>query len=108
MGVPILINLDADYIWWILVPLTIFLDAEYFLPLRMESKADFQGTEVEVENIFGDYKEVGGLMVAHSMQMVGGAGGTLTMNTIEIDPEIDDSIFKMPEPAPAAEGSTDG
>jgi outer membrane lipoprotein-sorting protein len=85
-----------------------FLDAEYYVPLQVKTKTEMQGQEMEMTMVMGDYKEVGGLMVAHSMQIVGGTGGTLTMSSVEIDPEIDDSIFAMPEPAPATEDGTDG
>ncbi len=42
-------------------------------------------------------------MIAHSMQIVGGMGGTLTMNSVEVNPEIDEAQFAMPEPAPEPE-----
>jgi outer membrane lipoprotein-sorting protein len=77
-----------------------FFDAEYFLPLKMESKTEFQGTEVEVENIFGDYKEVGGLMVAHSFEQRpkgAPAGQAFSIETVDINPDVADEDFTMPE-----------
>lgn len=87
-----------------------FLDAEYYVPIQVKTKTEMQGQEVEMTMAFGDYKEINGLMMAHSIQIVGGTGGALTMNTIEVDPEVDDSIFTMPEVAePEAEATgTDG
>ncbi len=84
-----------------------FLDAEYFIPLQVDLKTEQQGQEIEMKMIFGDYKEVEGLMIAHSMQIVGGMGGNLVMSSVEINIDIDDSEFVMPEPAEAATG-TDG
>ncbi len=82
-----------------------FVDAEYFLELKVESKRDFQGTEVEMEAVMGDYKEVAGLMMAHSIdQRAKGApaGQTITIEKIEINAEMPDSRFAMPEVEPAA------
>ena len=85
-----------------------YLDAEYFIPLQAEWKTEQQGQEIEVKVIFGDYKEVDGLMIAHSMQMVGGMGGNLVMTSVEVNMDVEDSEFVMPEPAPAEAMATDG
>jgi len=75
-----------------------FLDAEYFVELKVTAKIVRQETEIEVDTYMSDYKEVGGLMIAHSMETR--RGGTtvsqITMDTIELDVEVDDSMFKMP------------
>jgi len=80
-----------------------FLDAEYYVPLQAKMKSEMQGQEIDITLVFGDYKEVDGLMIAHSMQIVGGMGGTLTMSGVEVNPEIDDTQFAMPEPEPQPE-----
>ncbi len=86
---------------------TIFLDADSFLVVKQTSKRVVRGTEVETEATIGDYKEEGGVMMAHSMEM--GAKGRpekqkLTIEKVDINPAIDDMKFKMPEkkaePAP--------
>jgi outer membrane lipoprotein-sorting protein len=86
---------------------SIFLDADSFLAVKQASKRVIRGTEVETETILGDYKEVGGVMMPHSMEM--GAKGRpekqkLTIEKVEINPSLDDAKFKMPEkkaePAP--------
>jgi outer membrane lipoprotein-sorting protein len=79
---------------------TFYIDAEHFLIIRQEAKRTVRGTEMEIETIVGDYKEVGGLMMAHSID--GGAKGTpmrqkLTIEKIEINVPIDDTRFKMPK-----------
>ena len=87
-----------------------FLDAEYYVPIQVKTKSEMQGQEVDMTMVLGDYKEINGLMIAHSIQIIGGQGGTLTMSSIEVDVEIDDAIFAMPEiPEPEAEATgTDG
>ena len=79
---------------------TIFLDADSFLAIKQTSKRVVRGTEVETEATLGDYKEEGGVMMPHSMEV--GAKGRpekqkLTIEKVEINPAIDDAKFKMPE-----------
>jgi outer membrane lipoprotein-sorting protein len=83
-----------------------FLDAEYYLPLKIETKTEVQGTEIEIEMILGDYKEVEGLMMAHSFEQRpkgAPAGQMFVIESVEVNPEIENSEFVMPEPAPAEE-----
>jgi hypothetical protein len=73
-----------------------FLDAEHFIPLQLEGKRSFQGTEMPYTIKFGDYKEVGGLLLAHSVTQ-GGMGGDMKFEKIEINVDLPDERFKMPE-----------
>ncbi len=80
----------------------IFLDAETYLEIKMESKRMVRGTEVETESYLSDYKEVGGLMMAHVME-TGSKGSPqrqkLVIEKVELNPEISDAIFTMPATA---------
>jgi len=79
----------------------LFLDAEYYIEFKADTKREVQGSEVEVSTVFGDYKEVDGLLFAHSMEMSfagNPAGQVITIETIELNVEIDDDRFTMPEP----------
>jgi len=81
-----------------------FLDAESYLPVRVEGKRTVRGTEIEGEGTIGDYKDVGGFLWPHSIQ--NGAKGrpekqTITIEKIEVNPTIDDARFKMPAAKPA-------
>jgi outer membrane lipoprotein-sorting protein len=76
-----------------------FLDARSFLAVRVEAKATVMWTEVDGETTIGDYKDVGGVLWAHSMQ--NGMKGqpekqNVTFTKVEINPAIDDARFKMP------------
>jgi outer membrane lipoprotein-sorting protein len=75
-----------------------YLDAEYYLPLRTESTRRFQGQELKVVTSFGDYKEVGGLMMPHAITVTGQGPGTqqLIIGKVELNPEIPDDHFRMP------------
>jgi len=81
-----------------------YLEAESYLPLRVEAKRTIRGSEIETETTLGDYKEAGGFLWPHSFQS--GAKGrpekqSLTVEKIEINPVIDDARFKMPAAKPA-------
>jgi hypothetical protein len=78
---------------------TIFLDATNYLEIKAEAKRTLQGTEVDGETLFGDYKEVGGMMMAHTIES--GVKGSpqkqkMVFEKIEINPILADSLFAMP------------
>jgi outer membrane lipoprotein-sorting protein len=81
-----------------------FLDADSYLPVRVEAKRTIRGTEIEGEITLGDYKEAGGFLWPYSIQT--GTKGRpekqdLTFEKIEVNPVIDDTRFKMPAAKPA-------
>jgi hypothetical protein len=90
----------------------VYLDAETFLEIKMESKRMVRGSEVEGESYMSDYKEVGGMMMAHVLEQ--GMKGMpqrqkFVIDKVELNPEIDESVFAMPATAAdstkAAEGA---
>lgn len=92
-----------------------YLDAEYFVPIMvtrtgmsgMPGRGRGGGPASEVQIIISDYKEVDGLMIAHSIQTrrVGSERPpqSVTIETIELNVEVDDSVFSLPE---SGEGNT--
>jgi outer membrane lipoprotein-sorting protein len=77
------------------------LDAEHFVTLQMRTKATFQGTEMEVVSNLSNYKEVGGLMIPHSMSTTSPMGEqVVTFDVVEVNLAIDDSLFVKPAAAP--------
>lgn len=84
---------------------TVYIDADSFLEIKDETKRTVRGTEQVVESSIGDYKEVNGIVLPFAVES--GVKGSaekqkLTINKIELNVPIDDSIFKMPAvPAPA-------
>ncbi len=76
-----------------------FLDAKHFLPLKVRSTVKMQGMEIQNDLDLGDYREVGGIMMAHSMGMRGGQQGSsvITYEKIEINIDIPDERFAMPK-----------
>ena len=75
-----------------------FIDAEYWLPIRTESKRTIQGREMSIVTTLGDYKAEGGLMVPHSIQVSGQGPGMqgFVIEKVEINPPLKDEDFKMP------------
>ena len=69
---------DVDYL---------YLDEEYFVEFKIEATREVQGNEVTISTVLGDYKEVDGLLFAHSMEMAFGGGEAqqvITIETIEL------------------------
>lgn len=82
-----------------------FLDAEYYIPIQTKSTATFQGQEVESTTTLGDYKEIAGVLFAHSMSQSGGMGMTnIVVDKIDVNGDVDETIFLMPEAEAAAGG----
>lgn len=82
-----------------------YIDAESFLEIKTEAKRTVRGSEMEFESTIGDYKDVGGLLIPHSIQS--GAKGrpekqNIVVEKIELNPVLDDARFRMPE-VPKAE-----
>ena len=78
---------------------TVYLDAEYYLEIKQRGSRDVRGQEIDFETSVGDYKDVDGLMVPHSMevQAVGmPMSQTITFEMVELDVPIDDDRFAMP------------
>lgn len=83
---------------------TVFIDTDSNLEIKIDAKSTRRGAEVEGDTILGDYKEVDGLIVPHSID--GGQKGApgrqvITITKVEINPKIDDARFAMPVKAEA-------
>ena len=76
----------------------IYLDTDSCIELKQSTTLNYQGTEYLVETIFGDYKEVDGIMVPHFIEtkLNGQTQARIIIEKVEFNIEIDDSLFKMP------------
>ncbi|MBD3233527.1 MAG: hypothetical protein GF315_07355 [candidate division Zixibacteria bacterium] len=86
--------------------INVYLDAEYFLELKATTKGTVDDTPFEMDTYFGDYKEVAGVMMVHSIEskVDGQTVSHIIIDEIEANSgEIDDSIFDMPEAEGAKE-----
>lgn len=77
-----------------------FLDTDYYVPIKIETKQINRGTEYESETVLGDYKEAGGVYFPFSVEIGVKRSqnkSSITFEKIEINPAIDDSRFVMPK-----------
>ena len=77
-----------------------FMDTDYFVPLKIETKQINRGTEFEFETLLGDYKQIGGVYYPFSIES--GVKGSpnkssITIEKIEINPAFDDARFVLPK-----------
>lgn len=83
----------------------VYIDADSFLDIRTEAKRKVQGQEIESETTIGNYKEFEGYLVPTQIEMKtkGAPGGqTITIDKVEINPEVAADAFAMPKKAEAA------
>ncbi|MEL7313163.1 MAG: hypothetical protein AAFN07_16720 [Pseudomonadota bacterium] len=62
-----------------------YLDTEYCLPFLSKGTRDIQGNEMAVSTTIGDYKEVGDIVMAHSMIASIGEGAAPMQQAITIE-----------------------
>jgi outer membrane lipoprotein-sorting protein len=83
---------------------TYYLDADSYLEIKLETQSFVRGSIQESEAYYGDYEEVGGIYYPFSYE-VGQKGdpnrAKFTVEKIEQNVPVDDSIFTMPVTKPA-------
>jgi len=84
-----------------------YMDTDYYVPIKIETKRLVRGAERESETILGDYKEVNGWYLPFSIEF--GAKGSqfkqkINYETIVANTPIDDSRFRKPDTAPQPAG----
>jgi hypothetical protein len=80
-----------------------FMDTDYFVPIKIETKRMIRGAEREYETILGDYKEVGGWYLPFSIESgVKGSPNRQQINyeKIEANVALDDARFTRPAAKP--------
>lgn len=82
-----------------------YLDTDSFLELKLETQTSIRGTIQENETFYGDYEEVNGIYYPFAFE-TGQKGGTdrvkFTVEKVEQNVPLDDSIFSMPVAKKAA------
>ena len=76
-----------------------YLDTDYYVPIKIDTKRIVRGAEREYETVLGDYKEVAGWYLPYSLE-IGVKGSQDKAKTvfekIEANVVIDDGRFSMP------------
>ena len=89
-----------------------YMDTDYFVPIKIDTKRTVRGAEREYETVLGDYKEVNGWYLPFSVES--GTKGSqsrskVTYEKIEANVPFDDQIFRQPvaksQPANAPDAS---
>jgi len=82
-----------------------YMDADYYVPIKIDTKRMVRGAEREYETTLGDYKQVGGWYLPHSVQTNAKGSqnrATTTYDTIEANIDLNDTLFAKPADAKAA------
>ncbi|MHB8053846.1 MAG: outer membrane lipoprotein-sorting protein [Candidatus Aminicenantales bacterium] len=76
---------------------TVYVNAATFLTEKTWSKSDETGTEVIVETVMSDYKNIEGLMVPHSLTIFQGGAefGRISIGKVAFNTGLEDAFFKM-------------
>ncbi len=76
-----------------------YLDADSFLPIKLETQTSIRGTIQETETYFGDYDQVNGVYYPFALE-TGEKGSPdrakLTVEKIEQNVSLDDALFSVP------------
>lgn len=76
---------------------TYFMDADNYVLLKTEVTMVVEGNTVTSSAIMGNYKEVDGIMMAHSITTSAmGQSMNLILDKVEFGVEVDDSLFTKP------------
>ena len=80
-----------------------YMDTDYYVPIKIETKRMIRGAEREYETTLGDYKEVAGWYLPHSVEsnVKGSPNKTeVTYEKIEANVPINDGRFGLPAVEP--------
>jgi len=87
---------------------TIYIDADSGLEVKTVIKTKSHGNEVEVEQVYSDFRTVDGLTLPYSIE-AGQAGSPqkqkIVIEKVEINPDLADAQFHMPAPAAPADAA---
>jgi outer membrane lipoprotein-sorting protein len=80
----------------------IYLDPDAYLEIASDATRNVRGTEMEIYSTIGDYKDVNGVMLAHSIES-GQKGSTMkqkmTVDKYEVNVDVAETSFTMPAKA---------
>jgi len=77
-----------------------YIDVVSHLLVRSDFTRIVRGHPVELQNSFSDFREVGGLVFPHHIETSAKDRPEVVrieIETIELDPELDDALFRLPQ-----------
>jgi outer membrane lipoprotein-sorting protein len=81
-----------------------YFDPDYFLEIRVTTQRKIRGVEQEFETDMGNYEQVAGVYMPFSLESGpkgGPKGQKITIEKVDINTEVDDSMFSFPATAAA-------
>ena len=77
----------------------LYLDPDTGLEMKATAMIKREGVETSVDSFFGDYKEVNGMTFPFSIEqkVKGQPGPQFTVEKVELDVDLQDSLFVMPQ-----------
>ncbi|HEV2177580.1 MAG TPA: outer membrane lipoprotein-sorting protein [Terriglobia bacterium] len=88
-----------------------YLDADSFLEIKLETQTSIRGAIQESETYYGDYEQVQGIyypLAIESGQKGDSNRANVTIEKVELNVPLDDSLFAVPPAPPAAKASNSG
>ncbi len=82
-----------------------FIDASSYMKLKETTTHKYKDKEVSGDVIYSDYRKVDGIIFPFSIEereAGSSQGQPMTVDKVEVNIPVDDGMFKMPPPAPAA------
>jgi outer membrane lipoprotein-sorting protein len=75
-----------------------YFGTKNFLELKSKAKTSIQGQEMIGETFYGDYKDIAGVLIAHSVEMKldGQTAQRVIYEKVELNVDVEDDFFKMP------------
>lgn len=77
----------------------IYVDATSWLPIKEDKTSNMMGQQTEIETLYTNYQDVGGVLrpFTYEMRVQGQTVQTITLKKVESNIELADSIFVMPK-----------
>ena len=88
-----------------------YLDTDSYLELKLETQTTVRGAIQEGERYFGDYDKVDGIYFPFAITSGGKDDpdpARITVEKVELNVPLEDSLFSMPEGKPAAKAPASG
>ncbi len=76
-----------------------YFDTENNVPIMIETTIKTGEAKGQIaQTVFSDYQEVGGIYFPYSIlsRLKDGAGQTVVIESVEVNPKVEDSLFKFP------------
>lgn len=86
----------------------LYIDAETALEIKLETTRTVSGHERVVETLYSEWREIDGLLIAHrqdSRTEGDEESHFLTVDSVIVNPTLDDSRFRMPVASTAGNGA---